>query len=694
MNNKMNKAFMVFLITGLSSSLFACNKKAGETVIKNHYINFHIGEEITKVNEENSAFKVIDTNLEHHRFIGWSTTTNKKNIIINNDTDIKFDDVSQYFAHQEQLDLYAIYAELLTVHFVLEEITTFTLDSDLQNKEKIPEHHQDGMTFNGWSINQDKSTIDLANLTYVSYADVSSLNPGNYDISFYPVYSASILTLYEYNTADEMAEIHIETENHLAIDDKSLIIPDEHKGKDGELAVYDYVKATISVDHCEDQYVLNSASGKVKVRGNYTSSYPKRPIRIKFDSKQKMLGLNHDNKMKSWVLLAGWKDTSLLRDASAFYLGNALLESDGYYTSDFRLVKVYLNGAYNGVYLLVEQQQINEYRLNIPESSKATDSYKTGYLLEFDGYYQNEKDNQKFTISYNDIKINKEVGFTISNDIMNNEQFNFVKKATQNIWKVLYDACKNNHSDLNKKPYHTIDENGDYIEDKALTSAKTAIDRVIDTNSLANMYLLHDILEDRDIGFSSFYFTLDFSDNGNKKLTFNAPWDFDYAIGNNTFENAMRARLNVSKLTSDGRMTGSFNNRKLKADAAISKDDLTFSNQSALYCQATDNPWFEVVSKEPWLWNMLYERYNMAKEAGLFTSLLTMVETLSNKYVSDFKENYEKWPNCLGIKLSAYQPDEITYFVTQKQAADYLRFWLEERINGLGSALKSKSEQK
>ena len=90
MNNKMNKAFMVFLITGLSSSLFACNNKAGETVIKNHYINFHIGEEITKVNEENSAFKVIDTNLEHHRFIGWSTTTNKKNIIIDNDTDIKF----------------------------------------------------------------------------------------------------------------------------------------------------------------------------------------------------------------------------------------------------------------------------------------------------------------------------------------------------------------------------------------------------------------------------------------------------------------------------------------------------------------------------------------------------------------------------------------------------------------------------
>ena len=111
--------------------------------------------------------------------------------------------------------------------------------------------------------------------------------------------------------------------------------------------------------------MLNNVSGKVKVRGNYTSSYDKKPIRIKFDKKQKMLGLNNDNELKSWVLLANWKDSSMLRDASAFYLANALLESDGYYSSDFRFVKVYLNDSYNGVYLLVEQQQINKYRYNL-----------------------------------------------------------------------------------------------------------------------------------------------------------------------------------------------------------------------------------------------------------------------------------------------------------------------------------------
>ena len=75
------------------------------------------------------------------------------------------------------------------------------------------------------------------------------------------------------------------------------------------------------------------------------------------------------------------------------------------------------------------------------------------------------------------------------------------------------------------------------------------MDKVLDTRSLVDMYILHEILEDRDIGFSSFYFSLDFSENGNHKLTFNAPWDFDYAVGNSTFENAMRATISTNDFT-------------------------------------------------------------------------------------------------------------------------------------------------
>jgi hypothetical protein len=43
-------------------------------------------------------------------------------------------------------------------------------------------------------------------------------------------------------------------------------------------------------------------SGQVKVRGNWTTDYPKKSLRIKFDDKQKMFGLNSDGEFKNWVL--------------------------------------------------------------------------------------------------------------------------------------------------------------------------------------------------------------------------------------------------------------------------------------------------------------------------------------------------------------------------------------------------------
>ena len=690
--------FLAFILVGFSVvSLCSCGTSSSSGTLRYRPIVFHVGEKTFEFTEEDNEYQIGDLNQAHRRFAGWSTDETKQHIICE-DKEVTKEKIKEYIyaSSSDHLDLYAIYADILNVAFVVNDstATTAALDSILENTLVVPEHQKDGFIFEGWSKTKDGKSLDLGDVATVSYASVAPIANGAYEVSFYPVYSEGTreINLYNYSTADEMAEIHIDTANGLAIDDASLIKPNEHKGKDGEIAVYDSVGATISVNHCEDKYAMNAVPGKVKVRGNYTSTYAKKPIRIKFDSKQKMLGLNNDNKYKSWVLLANWKDTSLLRDASAFYLGNALVESDGYYTSDFRFVKVYLNGAYNGVYLLVEQQEIATTRVNIPESKSASDSINTGYFLEFDGYYKNEPNNQKFTVTYNDVKTGNN-GFTVSNDIMNDNQYNFIKKVTQNIWNVVYDALKKSHTNLSTSPYHTIDDNGDYVTDTTITSAREAVSRVIDINSLVNMYILHDILEDRDIGFSSFYFALDFSSSGNHKLTYTAPWDFDYAVGNNTFENAMRANLNTQKLMNDGRLTYSGRKYKLKNTATLSKTDFSFTNKDGLYCQRTDNPWFVVFSNEQWLWDMIYTRWNDAKDKGLFTGVLDMIDTMTTKYETDYNENFKKWSQSLGITLSALQPDIVTYFVNQKQASQYLHIWLEARLDGLNTAYKNKASK-
>ena len=59
---------------------------------------------------------------------------------------------------------------------------------------------------------------------------------------------------------------------------------------------------------------LYDGAMEIKVRGNTTSSYPKRPWKIKLDKKTEMFGIP---KSKHWVLLANYNDQSMLRNKLA-----------------------------------------------------------------------------------------------------------------------------------------------------------------------------------------------------------------------------------------------------------------------------------------------------------------------------------------------------------------------------------------
>ena len=523
------------------------------------------------------------------------------------------------------------------------------------------------------------------------------------------------IKLHEYFVDEELPEISINTKNGISISDSSLVIPDEHKGLAGEVKVYDYVKATISVTKAGD-YNLDNVEGKVKVRGNYTSTYPKKPIRIKFSEKQSLVGLNNGAKLKSWVLLAEYKDTSMLRNSVAAYIGNSLLESEGYYCTDFRLVKVYMNGAYEGLYVAAEQQQVDSNRVNIPEAEKTT-SVKTGYMLEYDGYYFNEAPMQQFTINYDTISHldgttfnattngRSSKGFSITNDLYTNDkedpsvveavqeaQRAFAQKCVQNIWNVLYDATNVDHT---SNPYHTINGDGDYVEDASIKSAQEAIEKVVDTKSLINMYILHEICQDYDISFSSFNFSLDMSEEGNKKLTYVAPWDFDYSMGYNPNDGgrvlATKGGLkDKDKLVQEGKVE----NNHFTVDAVISPEDFEFTNTEFLYAANTNNPWFVVYTNQAWFWQMVNDRFVEAERAGVFSGAVNMVNTLSDKYVDAFAENFEKWDAIISgrERVDINMQPIAGYFRTQKQAATYLAAWLNARCAGLGVALKEQAK--
>ena len=298
----------------------------------------------------------------------------------------------------------------------------------------------------------------------------------------------------------------------------------------------DYTSCRISVSSSEAEYSLNEVSGGVKVRGNYTANYDKKPLRIKFDKKQNLLGLNNGLKAKSWVLLADVKDSSFLRNASAFYLGHKILGSDGYYTTDFMPVKVNINGSFWGTYLLVEQQQVGNGRIDISEAEESWTTNDFGYFVEYDGYYTEEGANgdPTFTLNYannspltgpngNNVYAGNK-GYTLKSDIYLDSQRVFASTYLENLYRLSYYATKGTYYDLSQDGLSLV-----------RTSASTVskhINRYIDLQSLVDTYILNEIACDPDIGWSSFYLDFDMGEGKDHRLRFEAPWDWDSAFGN------------------------------------------------------------------------------------------------------------------------------------------------------------------
>lgn len=126
-------------------------------------------------------------------------------------------------------------------------------------------------------------------------------------------------------------------------------------------------------------------SGQFKGRGNWTwTGFDKKPYRIKFDSKQSVLGMP---KNKHWCLLAGADDNmGYLKN----YIGFKLSEAIGLrWTPKIVPVELVLNGQYQGLYFLTEQIRVGSNRVNITEQEDyAVDSVSGGWLVEIDNYYE------------------------------------------------------------------------------------------------------------------------------------------------------------------------------------------------------------------------------------------------------------------------------------------------------------------
>ena len=414
---------------------------------------------------------------------------------------------------------------------------------------------------------------------------------------------------------------------------------------------WDYTECKVSVSGSEDKYLLSDIKAGVKVRGNYTSNYDKKPLRIKFDKKQAMLGLNNGNKMKSWVLLAEVKDSSLLRNTAAFYLGKKILGSDGYYVSDFRPVNVRINGEYWGVYILAEQQQVNASRVNITEPEDDTVTNDIGYLVEYDGYYTEETGpdaDPTFTLNYNNNATltgpngsrvrpgNK--GYTIKSDIMVDSQREFAGQYLENVYRVALNAKSGK--------YYDISPNGLDLVSAQASSMRDHIGKYIDLNSMVDTYLVQEITCDPDIGWSSFYMDFDMGPGKDHRLRFEAPWDYDSALGNR------------SGYCEDAK---------------------------GYYAYGSSNPWLTLLTGEPFFVSMVKAKWEKLKNEGAFADVFNVLHEYSDRYESEYTHNFQRWHHLGGSYdgTSGELREETKTVFSQSDAANFMMDWLGDRLTYL-----------
>ena len=139
----------------------------------------------------------------------------------------------------------------------------------------------------------------------------------------------------------------------------------------------------------EDGTRLLSEPGSVRERGNMSRNFPKKPYRIKFKEKQRVV--DAPGKAKKWTLINNYGDKTLMRNLLAFELSRRL---EMPYTPYGTAVDVLLNGEYKGCYQLCDQVQVQKNRVNITEMTpedKEGDALTGGYLIEVDAYAWEEK---------------------------------------------------------------------------------------------------------------------------------------------------------------------------------------------------------------------------------------------------------------------------------------------------------------
>ena len=213
-------------------------------------------------------------------------------------------------------------------------------------------------------------------------------------------------------------------------------------------------------------------------RGNSTwTDYEKKPYSLELSRKADLLGMGA---AKKWILLANAMDASNINNKMAY---DFAARTGCAYTPECRWVDLYLNGAYTGLYLLSERNEVDSQRVDITENNSFLVS------MEKDSRWNGENYDAFYTSRFHFLRIHYAGGDA---------------DWIRDMWQSVEDAI--------------------FAEDGVDPATGKRWDELIDVDSWARQYLLWDVFAEFDAGSLSKFFYYD----SQKDRIYGGPvWDMD-----------------------------------------------------------------------------------------------------------------------------------------------------------------------
>lgn len=364
----------------------------------------------------------------------------------------------------------------------------------------------------------------------------------------------------------------------------------------------------------------NNYNGKIGIekRGSSSQGFPKKSYGVETKSNDlvttdfSLLGMPEEN---DWILYAPYTDKTMIRDVLTYTLDASL----GHWSPRCRFVELFLNGNYEGVYVLMEKIKRNKNRVDIAKlltTDISGENLTGGYIIKIDKTTGNS--GAGWYSSYSNVVGNTYYQYDYpKTDVIVSTQRTYIKEYVRSMETALYQGKFSGTGS-----YH------DFLND----------------SSFIDFMIINELAKNVDgYRLSSYLYK-----GKNDRMNCGPIWDFNLTYGNADYFNGWSAY-------------------GFQYDANLGND-------------SWQNPfWWNKLMVDQSFVSKLKKRWTLLRKNELSNQRITFViDSLTNVIAEAKDRNYQRW-QIMGVKIWPNYYVGYSY----ASEVDWMKNWISDRLTYL-----------